>query len=258
MTAERARGDVHDFAVDFSTGGDEYLATLQNIRGDAGAESIAILAFRRGEALKQAGANGGSFSEFSGAEWSRMDDVTVGIGCGGAAGQGGEGRRGRGGRVGSDLDDAVIRAVGRSAECGIDGDRLVRDLSVGLRLGLVLDRRRLDVGGMCGRGLRRRCCRLRRRAGGDRVVGRRTRSSLVDIGLASLLSSQISRERSSGYNHQSAYKNRLLHTNLHFRGLYCSNADFPDEYHPGLLDPAGDEVLHRPCRDVVSGTTYPR
>src|ERR1035437_1687815 len=114
MTAERARGDVHDFAVDFSTGGDEYLATLQNIRGDAGAESIAILAFRRGEALKQAGANGGPFSEFSGAEWSRMDDVTVRIAYGGAPIQGGPGRRGW-----SALGDAGMRARGRSAECRV-------------------------------------------------------------------------------------------------------------------------------------------
>jgi len=189
VTAERSGGYVHDFAVDLRTGGDEHLAALEDIRGDAGVEDVAGQAIGGGEAVEQANTDDGPFAEFPRGQGRRMHDIAVRIVSGGAVVQGG-----LCGRVGSDLNDAVVGAVVgavlRSGEGGTDTCLLLRGL--GLSLVLVLDRRGLTVGRVGGGGLGLRSDdrgggRSRRIAGNDGVVGRRTRGPLVGIGRSGLL-----------------------------------------------------------------------
>ena len=205
-------------------------------------EDFAGLAIHGGEAVQQAGTDGGSHSNFTGAEGRGMDDVAIGIVGSFAAVEGW-----LSGGVGSNLNDAVVGAVFRSGEGGTNAHGL---LAVPLRLVLILGRGRLAVGRMGGGGLGQRSGRrrgngrrggCRRIAGDDGVVGRRIRDSLIGIGGAGLLCRRNCGRGGHGSNEQSADKKGTIHETLQFRVVLtfgcplCRNRDLPSETNPWLV-----------------------
>jgi len=163
------------------------MAALQHVRGDTGAETLTIHALRGGEALEEAGANGGSLPHFAGAKRPRVHNIAVGVVWTATRTEGWPDERVRG-----NLDNAVVATGIGEVQRRINGS--------GARLGLsprICGIGGLNVNLMAGERLGDG---LRGGAGLNGVVWGRVRGSLVG---ASLLRSKSG----CGCGKQNANKN---------------------------------------------------
>ena len=179
VAAQRSGGDIHDFAVDLRAGGNEHLAALQDVGGDAGAKGIAALASaveRRSSRRTRMVVPSPSSPGASGAGCTMSPSGSLAASATVQRGLRPEGRaRSRRCRCRCRLPAAAnAERTDICCWCGM-----------GLRLGLLVlgsGRRGLADDRMGRRRLGQHGSRSLRRAGGDGVVWGGIRGSLIGVG----------------------------------------------------------------------------